>query len=286
MQYAAANVLTDPTAERCAPVFDPARDAREELVNAFERDFACIGADDADLRDRAYRLRYDVYCVENAYEDSADNADGRESDAFDSHAPHKMLIHRPTGMASGVVRLILPLDRPDRGLPVMQLTDGAMAGLLPATRTAEVSRFAISRRFREQIRSSAAVAAGGAASALLCHLSIGLMRGVVEIAAERRITHICAVMEPALLRMLSRFGVHFETFGPKINHHGWRQPCFAELDALLARTWAERRDIWNILTNRGAAWPLWSRAGIREHAQRPIRREVAGWPTAVRAERI
>lgn len=250
-----------------------AQSARQEMVKTFDRDFETVSADDPGRRQQAYRLRYEVYCVDNAYEDPSRSVAGHETDTFDERAPHKLLLHRPSALAAGVVRLILPVNGRDHGLPVLRLTSGALARMLPAGRTAEVSRFAISRRFREQIRASSLAAGQDAGSVVLCHLSIGLMRGVVEMAAECGITHLCAMMEPALLRMLSRFGVHFEMFGPRIDHHGWRQPCFADLGELLARTWAERMEIWSILTDHGSIWPLRSGVEIRKTLSEPISAE-------------
>ena len=65
-----------------------------------------------------------------------------------------------------------------------------------------------------------------------------------------------AVMEPALLRMLRSLGIYFEKLGPSVVYHGRRQPCFCELDRLLRTTWAERPDIWEVLTENGRLWPL------------------------------
>ncbi len=69
-------------------------------------------------------------------------------------------------------------------------------------------------------------------------------------------THLCAIKEPALLRMLSRLGIHFNNLGPRVEYHGTRQPCYSNLDLLLARTWIERREVWEILTRDGEIWPL------------------------------
>jgi hypothetical protein len=44
---------------------------------------------------------------------------------------------------------------------------------------------------------------------------------------------MCAVMAPALLRLLERFDLRFERLGPLIHYHGERQPCIAEAEALL-----------------------------------------------------
>jgi N-acyl amino acid synthase of PEP-CTERM/exosortase system len=58
-------------------------------------------------------------------------------------------------------------------------------------------------------------------------------------------------MEPALLRMLRHLGIYFESIGPVVEYHGRRQPCFSNIEELLATTWDERPDVWEVLTDGG-----------------------------------
>jgi N-acyl amino acid synthase of PEP-CTERM/exosortase system len=74
--------------------------------------------------------------------------------------------------------------------------------------------------------------------------------------AREGITHWAAVMEPALLRLLTRLGIHFNPLGRLVDHHGRRQPCWADLDVLLRRVYAERPDVWDVITDGGRLWPL------------------------------
>jgi len=69
-------------------------------------------------------------------------------------------------------------------------------------------------------------------------------------------THICAAMEPSLLRMFARWGIHLQKLGKPVEYHGLRQPTYADLNELLSRTWDERPDVWSILTQKGEYWPL------------------------------
>ena len=133
-------------------------------------------------------------------------------------------------------------------------------GTPPWERTAEISRFAVSKTFLRRNK-DAAKSTGGVEDGpkdplgLIPNISLGLMSSIVAMAAEAGITHLYAVMEPALLRLLQRLGIYFNDLGPKVNYHGTRQPCFADLDALLARTWMERREVWEVLTQEGRLWP-------------------------------
>jgi N-acyl amino acid synthase of PEP-CTERM/exosortase system len=58
-------------------------------------------------------------------------------------------------------------------------------------------------------------------------------------------------MEPALLRLLSRFGIYFSPIGPMVNYHGMRQPCHTNVERLLERVHKERIDVWEIITDNG-----------------------------------
>ena len=53
------------------------------LPGSYESYFDIVRADTPALLDEAYRLRYQVYCVENPFENPAEHSDGRERDADD-----------------------------------------------------------------------------------------------------------------------------------------------------------------------------------------------------------
>jgi len=122
------------------------------MLEVFERHFETVTADTADLLLLAQKLRYQVYCIENGYEDAGAHPDAVERDGFDSHAVHGLLRHRSTGMALGTVRLILPLaDWPDDSFAMQRLSgirSLKLSHVLPFSSTAEVSRFSLSRQFR------------------------------------------------------------------------------------------------------------------------------------------
>src|SRR3954465_7675835 len=70
--------------------------------------FASSVADRSDQRLDCFRIRFQVYCIDNAFEDPDDNPDGLETDACDGHSVQSLLTHRSTGSAIGTVRLALP----------------------------------------------------------------------------------------------------------------------------------------------------------------------------------
>lgn len=247
------------------------RPEKERLIDVYSGYFESIPANTEELRNIGYRLRYEVYCVEHPFEDPADNADGLERDEFDDRALHSLLMYRARGTAAGAVRLILPqpgagaAEKDAADMPIRAICDHELLvhenETLPRARTAEISRFAVSKHFRRRTGDADSTVGGlddgeEDPRRLIPHISLGLMRSIVAMTAEAGMTHLCAVMEPSLLRLLKRLGIHFKDLGPRVEYHGARQPCFADLDELLARTWNEKREVWEVLTDDGALWPI------------------------------
>jgi N-acyl amino acid synthase of PEP-CTERM/exosortase system len=121
----------------------------QEFLSCYRQHFEVVRADTPSLLDDAYRLRYQVYCVENRYEDPGQQANGRERDVYDDRSVHSLLIHRRSGVAAGTMRVILPgTVTQDLPLPINTVTDSGLQQLLrqlPPSHTAEISRFAVSK---------------------------------------------------------------------------------------------------------------------------------------------
>ena len=201
----------------------------------------------------AQRVRYQVYCIENPLEQP--NPDGIESDSFDAHSVHSLLVYRAAAKALGTVRLILPISGEAEHSFPMQDVLGASAARdfrkLPLHSSAEVSRFSISRQFRRTAESCQdAEAEFISVSGPLMRL--GLIQSLVRMSLEYGITHWCAMMEPTLLRMLAAMAIRFRAVGPLVEFHGLRQPCYCNLADILEAVRRERPAFWSVLTDGGA----------------------------------
>ena len=222
-----------------------------ELSGLYTRHFDVVRADTPALLDRVYELRYQVYCVENAFEDPAANLGGREIDADDDRAAYVLLIHRDSGEAAGTARVIFPDQR--RPLPIARVLDPEgrhLFGRLPTQTIGEVSRFAVSKAFRRRRGEEryADVALSGPTTdpeqRVMPFITFGLLRGIVGVCLESGLSHITAVMEPPLIRLLKRFGLDFHAMGGLVEYHGLRQPCVARLFDLIEQTRDESRPLW------------------------------------------
>ena len=219
----------------------------DSLREVFDRHFETRIADTNDLLSVAQRLRYQVYCVENGYEDPAAHPDALERDVFDSHAVHGLLMQRANGTAIGTVRLILPLrESPEDSFAIQRLSgirSMKLSRIIPFASTAEVSRFSISRQFRrgaDFVQNSTPL------------LRLGLIQSLVRMSLENGITHWCAMMEPTLLRMLAAMAIRFDPIGAPVQHRGWRQPCFCDVAEVMACVRRERPAFWDVLTMGGS----------------------------------
>ena len=108
--------------------------------------------------DQAFKLRYQVYCMETGFEDRAAFADRRERDAFDTHAAHGVIRDRISGTSLATVRLVMPDSQHgcsqfpiEQQYPTLLDENGIDDSVLPRASTGEISRFAISKRSRQQI---------------------------------------------------------------------------------------------------------------------------------------
>lgn len=220
--------------------------------------FLTVPATTESLLDQAYRLRYQVYCLERKFEDAAANTDGRESDVFDAHAVHRLLVHAETGLIVGGVRLVLPRAQRLHGCFPMQSVC-RLGPLHPdnvssLTQTAEISRFCVSKAFRRLLSKSKADGLSQSPastienSAYLPLMTLELMQAVFQMSRENGITQLCAAMEPSLLRLLARLGLHFQPIGSLVSFHGVRQPCFGSIAELSRTLRAHNEDVWRRVT--------------------------------------
>jgi N-acyl amino acid synthase of PEP-CTERM/exosortase system len=203
-------------------------------------------ADTDALRQQAFRLRHQVYCVENAFEPR--RADGLETDDFDERAPHALLFHRAAEAPLGTVRLVLPRPGATTGtLPMHAVCPSSLfvRARLPTAGTAEISRFALSR---ERVSLLQQTTGPDESRHVLSFASLGLLAALRQIARAHEITHFAAIMEPSLRRRLAMIGLPLVEMGPPVNYHGVRIPCYTRIDQLEMRLKRLRPDLFPVLT--------------------------------------
>jgi N-acyl amino acid synthase of PEP-CTERM/exosortase system len=227
-------------------------------LDRFDTYFRAVSADTRELIDKAFALRYQVYCLEREFEDPRQQAGGLETDQFDRHSVHSLLFHRPQEEPIGTARLILPQAR-SNSLPIQTLlkkTGLSASDYFPNHAVAEVSRFAISKEFRRRKVESKSVGETEAKRERHSNLPcLGLLQMLLRQSVELGIEYWGAVMEPQLLRMLALMGVRFLPIGPLVSYHGLRQPSFCHLPVMIRNMALTRPDSWAVITNNGELMP-------------------------------
>jgi len=66
------------------------------------------------------------------------------------------------------------------------------------------------------------------------HITLGLFRLVVQISRGNDVRYWYAVMEPSLIRVLTKLGIDFTPVGELVDYNGMRQPCVGRVEEILA----------------------------------------------------
>jgi N-acyl amino acid synthase of PEP-CTERM/exosortase system len=235
------------------PVASPSY-AEQSLLHSFKSHFATVDADNPPLMSAAYRLRYQIYCVEKQFEDSNAHLNELEIDEFDSHSVQGLLLHRTSGIAVGTARLVLPLAHaPKRSFAIQRLLREEtmkLAGDVPHGLAAEVSRFSISKQSVKRVPNTGhdGSQADYRSGPLM---RLGLLHMLIRMSVMNGITHWYGLIEPSLMRMMSAMSFNPVPMGSLVEYHGLRQPCFCSLSKVLAEVKRERPSFWEVLTDGG-----------------------------------
>ncbi len=248
------------------------------LTENFNKHFEIVLADTDQLIKEVQRLRYQVLCVENPYLNCEDYPDGLECDEYDSRSVHSLIRHKDSGLFAATVRLVLPDPVFLKAhFPIECVCEGISYNSIDSSpylnreALAEISRFSISKGFKEQIiseeithkktRSFETRRHHQGAHLFLPLLIFGLFKAIVELSQENGIFHWLALTEPSLLRLLNRYGIHFQRFGQMIDFHGKRQPVFGTINSILQGIHSMNLEVSDFITEE-------NKIGISMHMEK------------------
>jgi N-acyl amino acid synthase of PEP-CTERM/exosortase system len=239
-----------------------------QLSKSFYEYFEILQADSESLREQAYRLRYEVLCLEKNLPGFDQNPENLESDKYDRFSIQSVMRYRATGEVVGTVRLILHDPDDLRYQFPLEINTGRYfdkksvdPSTLPRKNTAEISRLLLSRKFRS--RSGESHYPHGGLGADKFHAPelrrtpqpfLGLVAAIIRMTAMNSITHWYAGMEPTLNSSLKRFGLDLMPIGPVCSYHGMRQPYLGIVDDVLTSAYFKDRSVWEFLTEEGTLW--------------------------------
>ncbi len=246
--------------------------SQTDVSSTFNSVFSVQLATSPETINEVFKLRYQVYCIDRPFEDPNCFADKREHDAYDPRSVHGLIRHRISGDSVAAVRLVMAGDHPnDRDFPmeapcIHRMDARAQTAIADAPREqiAEISRMAVSREFRRRLTEEKSISGisepayysdSENGKRAMPYISLGLFAAILQMSVKHGITHWMAVMEPAQLRLLKRFGVEFDHVGPVMEYHGRRRPAFTEAAALIERMKTRRPDVWSLITKNGQYLP-------------------------------
>ncbi len=236
-----------------------------DIIHHFETHFKIVFADTPLLIQECHKLRYQAYCVEKGY--VTDNSiDTFEIDEYDTHALHCLILHKHSDTYAATIRLILPTKNVNVHFPLeAQLTPSCltqydMLVTAPREQIAEVSRLVISRSFRQRTGEKTAIHGLGNDFGMLppkqkreftAQISLGLFKAIYQLSTKHNINYWLALMEPQLIRLLSRIGIHFSHLSEHIQYYGNRLVCFENINELAEGVRRQRPDIWDFFADDG-----------------------------------
>jgi N-acyl amino acid synthase of PEP-CTERM/exosortase system len=206
----------------------------------FHRYFSVVSAASDQLRNEVFRIRYDVYCAELGFEDPTRFPDQKEIDPFDDNSYHCLLLHRPTGVFAGCVRLVATdPNHPEAPLPFERLCHNSLdeellRKLVPdRSKIGEISRLAVRASYRRRAGESATPAGivnerneGRFRRTSTPWIALGLYFSAAAIGLIKGLEGVFALMEPRLARRLRTYGLNFVQVAQPVEHRGLRAPYF------------------------------------------------------------
>lgn len=201
---------------------------------------ACAGSRGSDPRrlEAAFRLRFDVYCIDCAFLDAADHPDGRERDHYDDEAMHFYAYNLARDLV-GYVRLIQGASQAP--LPWQLHCRELLPGVVLPDRhgSAEVSRLMVRRDYRRRkgdliagvqvAAESSSPADGNERRASSPQIMLSLYRQMYQFSRSAGIRHWYAAMERPLARTLRAMGFTFHRIGAETDYFGPVAPYLADL---------------------------------------------------------
>lgn len=216
-------------------------------VEHFRELFHICPANNNNLREKAFRIRHQVYCKEFGFERIRKGEPERETDEYDAQSKHCLLIHKPTNKPIGCARLVVsnPL-RPELPLPFERYCSHSIDKslfdpdeFLPG-QIVEFSRIAVIEEFRRknlsQRNNSVSQSVINPQDRRYSNfpvIPVSLFMASLSMLISSEADYGFAMMEPKLMRLLRRFGIIFESVGDHVNYHGWRSPCIIYRDNVL-----------------------------------------------------
>lgn len=228
----------------------PVAEHESPLYKLFHDTFSVIPVMRPQDLDHVYKLRYEVYCLEKAFENSSHFPHEQEIDIYDARSVYILIQHKKSGEFIGTARLILP----DRGnindisydhFPAQKLSKHSMVydeNIFPLNRTAEVSRICYSQKKATEL----------GIDALERKLILpGLLNGIYMLSDLHQVDIFMALLEKRLIDKCHIIGFSPCDVGDAIEHKGTRHLVSYDRNKCADYVLAKNNELWQVITSNG-----------------------------------
>lgn len=230
----------------------------------FQKHFKLSAANEGDRLEQTFKIRYEVYCREFAYEHATESMQGKETDAYDSHAKHFILEHADSQQAIGCARIIYnTAHQKAYDLPFMLHCAAAIdpekfsPTAISATEVVEFSRLAVIHDFRRRDYEKNSVLSLPILPDKLKNphrgypiVPVSLFLSLLHEFANGDASYGVAMMEPRLARLLRIIGIKFEQVGNVMDYHGPRAPYLIRQEHVLDHLSTETALLYHYIASR------------------------------------
>ncbi len=224
--------------------------------------FKFVRADTDDIREKIYRLRYQVYVEEFGFEKPEDNPGARETDDYENHSIHLAALNRADDVV-GTVRLVL---HSKKGFPIEQAFPIRFPGEKPPPwKIAEISRLAVSRVYRRRREDGQYgvepylektergtipdrdPVPGNYRKRRVPAIVLGLYQAMYHESKRLGLTHWYMITDNNVLNTFKRFGFKFYPIGEPVEYHGLRTPYLGVISDIENKVMRENPPLMNLV---------------------------------------
>jgi N-acyl amino acid synthase of PEP-CTERM/exosortase system len=215
---------------------------RVKAMNQKSTVYEIILADTEEGRAIHFKLRYQIYCIENNYEDANAFLDGMERDEHDAHAVHFLILHKPSKQWVGAFRLIL---NHLHTLPTHQYVKIAILHTPKSHgKAAEFSRLAVTRTFQKLPGKIPKDIDNG-------YLVFKAICVGIDYARKHGANIIIFLGRRSLAHIIGKMGIKVWPIGTKILYRGERYPYKFDLARFPHSVFQTPKDIHAFQANNG-----------------------------------
>lgn len=236
------------------------------LAKHFQEYFEIRHADTPLLKNIVYKIRYDVYAAELAYEKNCPV--DCEKDKFDEYSSHVLVRHKSSGLYAGCVRLVSPphanrlLPLPFEEFCLSSVDSDKIQELNELDRgmIGELSRLAVTSTFRRrkgELQNPHGINMDRFAKEIseeemryFPFIAVALYMACGSIALAQGVKNVFAMMEPRLAKHLSRFGIQFTQYGNTMDYHGKRALFSIDKDTLQTKMKPELNEFYLLISEQ------------------------------------